>query len=248
MRGPTLSIVLPAYDEVAGIADAVLACSSCGARLVGAGVLSDWQVVVVDDGSTDGTATALDELARAEPRLHVVHHDRNRGLGAALRSGFDASTGDMVFYTDADLPVDLVAVDRSLGLLSDGVDAVSAYRTSRRGEGPRRFTYSLVYNSLCRLLFGLPVRDVNFASKLFRTDQLRRLDLRSEGSFIDVEVLAKLHRAGCSIEQFPADYRPRSRGVSTLSSWPVVVEIIREMVQLTPAIRRTAPSGWTESR
>lgn len=241
MGRPSLTIVMPAWNEASGIADAVSQCLRCADRLTAAGWVSAVIVMVVDDGSTDGTGTILDDIGRTTPNLMPIHRGANGGLGAALRSGFDAVSTDLVFYTDSDLPIDLDAIDVALELLDEDTDAVSAFRRSRRGEGPRRFTYSIVYNAMCRGLLGLSVRDVNFAAKLMRTDQLQRLDLRSDGSFIDAEILAKLSRSGARIRQFPADYRPRSRGVSTLSSMSVITTTVREMWALTPSIRRLAP-------
>lgn len=235
---PTLTIVMPAYNEADGVADAVRACAACGAGLVRSGRIAAVQTVVVDDGSGDGTTELLDQLAEHHPELAVVHHETNRGLGAALRSGFERADGDLVFYTDADLPVDLAVIATALDLLTDDVDAVSAYRSRRRGEGPRRFVYSLAYNSLCRMALGVKLRDVNFAAKLLRTHQVRALGLASEGSFIDAELLARLQRSGATIRQFPALYRPRSRGVSTLSSGRVVLTILQEMQRLGPSVRR----------
>ena len=149
----------------------------------------------------------------------------------------------MVFYTDADLPVDLRVVDDSLELVRRGADAVSAYRLRRDGEGPRRFVYSFAYNGLCRVVLGLRIRDVNFAAKLLHADQLREIDLRSEGSFIDAELLSRLQRSGAHVAQLPAEYRPRSKGVSTLSSRAVILSMLREMWSLRSSIRSTNPSG-----
>jgi hypothetical protein len=99
--------------------------------------------------------------------------------------------------------------------------------------------YSVVYNELCRWLLGVRVRDINFAAKLIRSSELRRLGLRSEGSFIDAELVARLQRRGAVLRQFPADYRPRSRGVSTLSSASTVATILRELVRVGPEVRRS---------
>jgi hypothetical protein len=153
-----------------------------------------------------------------------------------------------VLYTDADLPFDLAELDKAVRVsrLYDA-DVVSLYRLDRTGEGPRRFVYSYIYNHLVRLLFGLRVRDVNFAGKLVSRRVLDAIDLRSEGSFIDVELLVQAQRRGFNIMQFGVDYFPRTRGVSTLSSWPVIFGIGRELLQLrrqlagiTPA---TGPAG-----
>lgn len=233
---PALTVVMPAFNEERGIEAALAACVSALGVLLADDRLAAAEVVIVNDGSTDGTAAILDRLSGLHPELNVVHHHRNRGLGAALRSGFERASGDLIFYTDADLPVDLGAIGTALDLLDDQVAAVCAYRTNRRAEGIRRCTYSLSYNWLCRRLFGLRVRDVNFAAKLLRSQQIKALGLRSEGSFIDAELLVRLRQSGANIREFPAEYRPRSDGASTLSSARVVVRILRELVELRPEI------------
>lgn len=241
MMPPSLSLLVPALNEEAGLGEAIAACGECADRLVASRRATRVDIVVVDDGSTDGTPEVLRQLGCREPRLLVRRHERNRGLGAALRTGFDAVETDLVFYTDADLPVDLRVVDRSIDLLGDDEATVSVYRSRRTGEGPRRFVYSVMYNQLCRVTLGLRVRDVNFAAKLVRTEHLRSLGLRSEGSFIDAELLSRLQRSGIPILQFPATYRPRSKGVSTLSSRSVILGMLREMRQLSSSIRATGP-------
>lgn len=242
MTDRSLAVVYPALNEEACIARAVTEAASCGRRLAELDEIDRFEVVVVDDGSTDRTAEVLAALARDLPNLVVVRHTANRGLGAAVRSGLAAVTADLAFYTDADLPVDLDLVDRSLALLRDrGADVVSAYRLGRGGEGPRRFVYSFAYNALIRVAFGLRVRDVNFAAKLFRMQALDGVELHSEGSFIDAEVLARVDRRGGSIVQLPAVYHPRSRGVSTLSSFAVIRTILSEMRSLASSIRQERP-------
>ncbi len=147
-----------------------------------------------------------------------------------------------MLYTDADLPFDLADLAKAVRLLRVyDADIVSAYRFDRTGEGWRRALYSFVYNALVRSLLSLPVRDVNFAFKLVRRDVLDHVQLRSEGSFIDVELLARAQRLGFGIIQFGVDFFPRTKGVSTLSSAPVILRILREMAMIVPAIRALEP-------
>ena len=213
-----LTIFLPAWNEVEGITRAVAAATESGEALIAAGEIGEFEVLVVDDASTDGTGELLDGLAASDARVRVVHHAVNRRLGGAMKTGFTNARGAFVLYTDADLPFDLAEHDRT-------------------GEGPRRVVYSYAYNSLIHWLIGLRLRDVNFAAKLIRRDVLDAIELRSEGSFIDVELLAKAQRMGFRIIQFGVDYFPRTRGVSTLSSPTVIAKIIRELVALLPEIR-----------
>jgi len=193
--------------------------------------IPDWEIVIVDDASTDGTAAVADALAREDPRVRVIHNPRNRRLGGALRAGYAAATKDLVFYTDADLPVDLAELPRAVRLLDyQQADVVAAYRFDRTSEGLVRALYTLCYNHLIRTLFGLRVRDVNFAFKLFRRSVLEKFTLTSEGSFIDAEFLLRARKAGCVIIQIGLDYFPRTRGTSTLGSVPVILSILRDMV------------------
>jgi glycosyltransferase involved in cell wall biosynthesis len=213
------------YNEEAYARRAVSA-----ARAVLMAELPDWEIVIVDDASTDGTPALVDALAREDPRVRVVRNPVNRRLGGALRAGYAAATKDLVFYTDADLPVDLHQLPRAVRLLEyQEADIVAGYRFDRTSEGLVRALYTFCYNHLIRTLFGLRVRDVNFAFKLFRRSVLEKFPLTSEGSFIDAEFLLRARKAGCVIIQIGLDYFPRTRGTSTLASIPVIFAILRDM-------------------
>ncbi len=241
---PSLTIFFPAWNEEAGLARTVAAAVEAGTRLEADGAISALEVVIVDDASTDATGTIADDLAAADARVSVVHHPVNRGLGGAIRTGLAASTGELVLYTDADLPFDLVELDKAVRVARVyDADVVSLYRLDRTGEGPRRYVYSYLYNHLVRLLFGLRVRDVNFAGKLIRRRVLDAVELRSEGSFIDVELLVAAQRRGFNVVQFGVDYFPRTRGVSTLSSWSTIFGILRELRDLRRDLGRVSPQA-----
>ncbi len=213
------------YNEEAYARRAVSA-----ARAVLMAELPDWEIVIVDDASTDGTPALVDALAREDARVRVVRNPVNRRLGGALRAGYAAATKDLVFYTDADLPVDLHQLPRAVRLLEyQEADVVAGYRFDRTSEGLVRALYTFCYNHLIRTLFGLRVRDVNFAFKLFRRSVLDEFALTSEGSFIDAEFLLRARKAGCVIIQIGLDYFPRTRGTSTLASIPVIFAILRDM-------------------
>jgi glycosyltransferase involved in cell wall biosynthesis len=234
-----LSFLFPMWNEEAMVRRTVNAARDAGDRLAGAGSIGAYEVVLVDDSSTDGTGKIADELADDDPRIQVVHHPENRKLGGALKSGFAAATGDVVLYTDADLPCELIEVDKALRLMRlYEADIVSAYRFDRTAEGAQRAAYSYVYNHLVRWALGVRVRDVNFAFKLIRRRVLDHVDLASEGSFIDAELVAKAHRRGFRLVQFGVDYIARTRGVSTLSSPAVIATMVGELRALRPEIRR----------
>lgn len=229
---PSLSVVFPMHNEEAYVRRAVQAARE------GAGQVSeDLEIVIVDDGSTDGTREVAETLAREDSAITVLHHPRRKGLGATLRAGYARARGDLVLYSDADLPFDFGEVRRAARLLEyQQADILAAYRFDRTSEGLLRTFYTLVYSALVRVLFGLRFRDVNFSFKLFRRSLLERFELRSEGSFIDAEFLVRGRNAGARIIQMGVDYFPRSRGQSTLAAPWVIVGILVEMGRLAPGL------------
>lgn len=234
----TITFFFPAWNEEEILHRTIAAACEAGDRLIQELEVSDYDVLVVNDASTDSTGAIADQLALENRHVRVVHHATNRKLGGALKTGFAQATGDVVLYTDADLPFDLLDVVKAMRLMRIyEADIVSAYRFDRTGEGPRRLIYSYAYNHLVQALLGLRLRDVNFAFKLIKRQVLEKVDLRSEGSFIDVELLCKAQADGFSVIQFGVDYFPRTRGVSTLSSWPVIRRILLEARDLYPELR-----------
>jgi glycosyltransferase involved in cell wall biosynthesis len=230
---PSISVVFPMWNEEAYVHRAVAA-----AREALAEATADGEIILVDDASTDRTGELADALARQDARIKVIHNERNRKLGGTLRAGYAAATKDLVVYSDADLPFDFREIARAVRLLEyQQADVLAAYRHDRTAEGPLRTVYTIVYTSLIRLLFRLRVRDVNFSFKLFRRSLLERIELKSEGSFIDAEFLVRAKKSGASIIQIGVDYFPRSRGLSTLASPGVIVNILVEMARLWRELR-----------
>jgi glycosyltransferase involved in cell wall biosynthesis len=237
-----LSIFFPMWNEEDYVERAVRAAEEECQRLIGAGEIAAYELVIVDDCSTDRTPEIADALAADDSRIRVVHHPVNRGLGGSIKTGFDSVRGDVILYTDADLPFEMLELGRALRVLRHyEADMVSAYRLDRTGEGPRRAVYSFVYNSLVQVTFGTRVRDINFAFKLVRRRVLDVARPVSEGSFIDAELVIRAQRLGFHIVQIGVDYFPRSRGVSTLSSLAVIRRMLKEMRQLRAELARLAP-------
>lgn len=228
-----LSVFYPMWNEEAYIERAVAFGKRACEDLVATGDIADYELIVIDDKSTDRTPELADALAAADPHVRVIHHERNRKLGGSMKTGFTAATGDLVLYTDADLPFDFAELPRAVRLLREyDVDIISAYRFDRTGEGSLRAIYTFVYNVLIKAMFGVKVRDINFAFKLCRSRIFEHVELRSEGSFIDAELIIRSTRLGYEIMQMGVDYFPRTRGISTLSSPGVIVTIVKEMWSL----------------
>jgi glycosyltransferase involved in cell wall biosynthesis len=203
---------------------------------------SDYEIIVVDDASTDRSPAIVQALSAVNRRIRVIRHPVNRKLGGALKSGYAAATRELVLYMDADLPFDPDELGRAIRALQvTGSDMIAGYRLDRTIEGFRRTVYSYVYNALIGVLFGWPHRDINFSFKLIRREVLEAIELRSEGSLIDAELIVKARNHGFSIQQIGLDYFPRVRGTSTLSSPKVIVKILRELIALYPDMRRKVP-------
>lgn len=228
----SISLVIPMYQEAENIEHAITTAVDA---------LRDWdyEIVVVDDASTDRGPEIVRRLAERDGRIRIVRHDRNRRLGGSLRTGFAAARGDLVLYMDADLPFDPHEIPRGVRAMEvTRADMIAGYRIDRTMEGVRRAVYSFAYNGLIGLLFGWPHRDINFSFKLMRREVLDAVELRAEGSLIDAELVVKAKNLGFSIQQLGLDYFPRTRGRSHLAGIDVVLKIMVELVRLFPDMRR----------
>jgi len=193
----------------------------------------EFDVTVIDDGSTDRTGAIADDLAAKDPRVRVIHHGTRRGYGGAVRSGLRAATKPWVFYTDGDRQFDLTDLERLIRV-SDGVDAVVGYR-EKRADPPRRLFVAWVYNRAIRLLFGGGWRDVDCAFKLFRRNVFTRVPLervRSNGAFFSPELLITLRRAGIRIRQVGVRHFPRTAGEAKGAPPRVILRAIRDLIRL----------------
>lgn len=239
-----MTVFFPMWNEEAYIERALSAGRELCEELVRMGEIETYELLIIDDASTDSTPELADKYAAEDPRVRVVHHPVNRKLGGSMKTGFANATGDLILYTDADLPFDMHDVHKAMRLMRYyEADVVSAYRFDRTGEGYVRTVYSFFYNMLVRVLFGVRMRDINFAFKLCRTRIFGDVALKSEGSFIDAELVVRARKHGYTVIQFGVDYFPRTRGVSTLSSPKVILKILNEARTLRREIRRITPSG-----
>ena len=231
---PSVSLVIPMYNEELNIEHAVAAARRSLERHAG-----EWEIIIIVDASTDSSARIVARLAADEPRIIPLRHEKNRKLGGTLRTGFAAARNDLVFYMDADIPFDPDVLGLAIRAMElTGADMIAAYRHDRTMEGFKRGLYTLVYNWLIGILFGWPHRDINFSFKLMKRSVLRAIELKSEGSLIDAELVVKAKNRGFTIQQIGIDYFPRTRGQSNLGSFSVVLKILRELVRLYPEMRR----------
>jgi glycosyltransferase involved in cell wall biosynthesis len=209
-EGPVkgLSVFFPAYNDSGTIASLVITALHSARKLT-----PDFEVIVVNDGSADKTAEILDELARTYPEVRVVHHERNRGYGGALRTGFATATRELVFYTDGDAQYDPAEMELLWRRLDDSVDVVNGYKISR-SDPIHRIVIGRIYHHTVRLLFGLGVRDVDCDFRLMRRAVFDKVRLEKDSGVICLEMMKKITDAGFRIVEVPVHHYHRAYGKS----------------------------------
>src|SRR4029453_14070703 len=174
-KTPGLSVFFPAYNDSGTIASMVIRAVQAASELT-----PDYEVIVVNDGSADATATIADELARTYPHVPVVHPPRNRGYGGALQTGFRSATKDLIFYTDGDAQYDPAELAILWANLTADADMVNGYKISR-ADPLHRIIIGRLYHHIVSLMFGLTVRDVDCDFRLMRRSFFDRVQLRKRG-------------------------------------------------------------------
>jgi glycosyltransferase involved in cell wall biosynthesis len=220
-----VSVVLPAHNEEENLAEAVREAIAAAEP-----VSRRQEIIIVDDGSQDGTASLATALAAMDDRVRLVRHEHNRGYGSAVRSGIAAARMDWVLLTDADLQFDLSQLSEFVPHTAEA-QLVVGYRAQREDPLMRRLN-ARAWNGLVQLLFHLPVRDVDAAFKLIRRDTLDGVDLISTGAAIDTELLAKASRSGARIVELPVAHRPRIAGEASGADLHVIVQAFGDVFKV----------------
>jgi glycosyltransferase involved in cell wall biosynthesis len=230
-KSVSLSAVLPAYNEEENIRKTVLlAVSYLEDRL------DNYEVIVVNDGSSDKTGEIASELAHSNPKVSLVNHPKNQGYGAALRSGFEKASLDYIFLMDSDGQFDIRELDRFLPFLEDSV-ALIGYR-EKRADPFMRILNAWLYHVYIWFIFGLKVRDIDCAFKIFPRAAYESIKpIKSGGALFSVELLIKLIRNGIRIKEIPVSHYPRLFGAQTGANLSVILRMFRECWKLRNDIR-----------
>jgi glycosyltransferase involved in cell wall biosynthesis len=197
----------------------------------------DFEIVIINDGSSDDTGKIADRFAAKNHRVKVVHHPDNLGYGAALTSGFKAATKDLVFYTDGDGQFDIGEMPPLLPLMKE-YDIVTCYRLNRRDPVLRKLN-GWAWTKLVCLLFGLNLRDIDCAFKLYKTEIFHKIKLSSTGALIDTEILARAARKGYRLTQRGVHHYPRTAGQQTGANISVIIRAFKELFKLYGDIRHS---------
>ena len=228
----SISVFFPCYNEQDNVERTVNSALDVLENL-----RADFEVIIVDDGSSDDTGRIADEIAGRDTRVKVIHHQSNRGYGAALKSGFRDAKKELVFYTDGDGQFDIKEMPPLLSLM-DNFDIVSCYRLDRRDPLIRKIN-GWAWTKLVGFLFGMKIRDIDCAYKLYKKEIFDNLELSSDGALIDAEILARALRKGYSVTQKGVHHFPRKAGEQTGANLKVIIRAFGELIKLRRKIRQS---------
>ena len=226
----SISFFFPCYNEQENVGQTVEK-----AIMVLEELNADFDVIIVDDGSSDDTGKIAADIADRDDRVKVVRHRRNLGYGAALQSGFEAATKKLVFYTDGDGQFDISEMPPLLELMAR-YDIVSGYRLDRKDSAMRKIN-GWCWTKLVCLLFGLKIRDIDCAFKLYKREVFDNIELSSTGALIDTEILARAARKGYRITQKGVHHYRRTAGEQSGANLRVILRAFKELFVLQRRIR-----------
>jgi glycosyltransferase involved in cell wall biosynthesis len=221
-----LSIFFPAYNDSGTIASMVIRTVHAASQLT-----TDFEIIVVDDGSADGTAEIADELARTYPQVRAIHHPMNRDYGAALQTGFRSATKELIFYTDGDAQYDPSELPLLWARMKPGTDLVNGYKISR-ADPLHRIIIGRLYHYIVSVLFGLKLRDVDCDFRLMRRSIFERINLEKTSGIICVEMMKKIQDAGFRIVEVPVHHYHRAFGTSQFFNYRRLLRTARDLLLL----------------
>jgi len=243
----SISAFFPAYNDEGSIGKIIYAMARLLPELT-----SDYEVVVVNDGSVDGTGNLLRALAQQYSFLKVIHHEVNRGYGAALITGFANCTKDLIFYTDGDGQYDVEELPRLLAVFGDKVDLANGYKISR-SDPLLRIVAGYIYQRVMRLLFRLNVKDVDCDFRLFRRSLLKGTALACDSGMICVEMMKKFQIRGCRMVEVPVHHYHRYYGTSEFFRFKHLRRVFGQLfvtwwrLVAVPAVSRHSPMQELEA-
>lgn len=221
---PSIEIIIPAYNEEKNIEIVIERCLRWLKLQT-----KDYNILIVDDGSTDNTGKILNSLAKNNKHLKVIHHKKNLGNGIALRTAYEHSTKDIILSCPADQQFDPLDFSKILPHI-DKVDIICIYRLKKPDYNLFRNLITNTHKLVLRIFFNLNIKDINWV-KMFKKWTLKDLDLKSESVLINTEILAKAKKRNAKIIEIPAPYYSRiygkSKGTTFKHLWQASLELVK---------------------
>lgn len=223
---PTISVFFPCYNDAGSIGKLVNDANDVLKRIT-----RDWEIIVVDDGSTDNSRKILKEIAKNNPKLKLVFHGKNQGYGGALKSGFRNATKELVFYTDGDGQYDVREIEKLLAKMTDGIDVVQGYKLKRH-DPLYRLIIGTIYHHFSRFVFNIKARDIDCDFRLIRKRALDGITLHYNSGVICVELVKKLQRSGVRFLEIGVHHYPRLHGHSQFFNFRRISRTLLEQMEL----------------
>lgn len=222
----SVSIFYPCYNDWGTMGSMVMLTIRTAERL---GL--DYDITLIDDGSGEHTLDLLAAIERHFPQVRVKRHEKNRGYGGALRSGFAEATKEWIFYTDGDAQYDVRELERLVEKIADDVDVVQGYKITRH-DPLHRIVIGRIYHHLVKLAFGLKIRDVDCDFRLIRRSVFDKVELKSDSGVICAEMMTKIQRAGCRVTEVPVHHFDRHHGKSQFFNFSRIFRVARNLAGL----------------
>ncbi len=223
---PSLSCFFPCYNDAFTIGQLIVDADEIAQSLT-----DDYEIIVIDDGSVDHSREVLCKLQPTYPALKLVFHEKNRGYGGALQSGFQTATKEWIFYTDGDGQYDVKELCLLWQAMHADVDVVNGYKMAR-SDAWYRTVIGLCYRGVMRLLFGFRVKDVTCDFRLIRRVMMEKISLRHTSGVICVELVTKLERAGARFANVPVHHYERQHGRSQFFRWRHLIRTWANILRL----------------
>jgi glycosyltransferase involved in cell wall biosynthesis len=216
---PSVSIFYPCYNDW-GTIGSMLMLTQATVRHLGI----DYDITIVDDGSGEHTQAILDEIVANYPNVTVLRHDKNRGYGGALRSGFTSGSREWLFYTDGDAQYDVRELENLVSAAGPDIDVVQGYKITRHDPLHRR-VIGRVYHWIVKIAFGLKLRDVDCDFRLIRRHVFDKITLVHDSGVICAEMMTKIQRAGFRVVEVPVHHFERHHGKSQFFNFPRIARV-----------------------
>ncbi len=225
-RQSSLTIFFPCYNDRETIPKLIEKADAVAREWT-----NDYEILVIDDGSSDGSREILRDLQSKYPRLRPIFHEHNKGYGAVLQTGFHQSVKDLVFYTDGDGQYNVSELESLIPLMTSEVDIVNGYKI-KRADSWHRKVLGEIYKSIAKIFFGIRMRDVNCDFRLMRRKIFDRIKLQSKSGALGLEMIKKAQLAGFHFVEHPVHHYPRSYGRSQFLNLKQIVQTVSDLICL----------------
>lgn len=226
MNLSSLSIFFPVYNDWGTIATMTIQ-----AIYVAEKITQDYEIILVDDGSEEKTQNVLNFLKGRFPQIRVIHHEKNKGYGGAIKTGFKEAQKEWVFYTDGDAQYDVTELEKLAEALTDDVDVVNGYKIKRNDPFYRILT-GKIYQYVSKYLFSLPIKDVDCDFRLLKNSAIKKIQLNSNSGTICVEMIHKLSKIGVRFKEVPVSHYFRVSGKSQFFNCRRLLRVARDYFRL----------------